>query len=231
MKKAIVFTLMLMLPISICFAQQVNQTDAQGRKQGPWQKTYSNGALRYKGQFKDNHPYGEFTYYYPTGKVSAISVYSDDGAVAHTRTFHLNGKPMAEGRFVNRKKDSTWNFYSDVDGKLVAKENYRDDKKDGKAIVYYPSSGKPAEIITYKNGKKDGEYLKYFPDDSLYIQGYYKDDTLEGPYKVYGVNGHLQIEGSYLKGMQNGTWITYDSTGKVLYKQLFKLGVLKKQIQ
>jgi antitoxin component YwqK of YwqJK toxin-antitoxin module len=229
MKKAILFTLSFVLSASFCFAQQINQTDVQGRKQGHWEKTYSNGAIRYKGQFKDNHPYGEFRYYFPTGHVSAISVYSDNGTVAHTKTFHLNGKPMAEGKFVNRKKDSTWNFFSDVDGKLVAKEDYLNDKKNGKAIVYYASSGKPAEITHYKNGVKDGEWVKYFPDDSVYIRGYYKNDTLEGLYKVYGIDGHIEIEGNYLKGTQNGTWITYDSTGKVLYKQLFKRGALIKQ--
>ncbi|MBE0650808.1 MAG: hypothetical protein IH595_08195 [Bacteroidales bacterium] len=231
MKKAALFILAIVISTSICFAQNLNQTDAQGRKQGPWEKTYSNGAVRYKGQFKDNHPYGTFKYFFPSGNVSAISVYTENGTVVHTKTFHLNGKPMAEGKFINQKKDSTWNFYSDVDGKLVAKENYLNDLKNGKATVYYPSSEKTAEITYYKNGLKDGDWIKYFPDDSVYIHGYYKNDTLEGPYKVYDIYGHIQIEGNYMKGLQNGTWVTYDSTGKVMYKQIFDRGALKKQIK
>lgn len=229
MKKAILLTISLMFAISFCFAQQINQTDAQGRKQGIWKKNYSNGAVRYTGQFKDNHPYGVFKYYFPTGKISAVSVYSHKGAVAHIKSYHLNGKLMATGKFVDRKKDSVWNYYSETDGKLVAKENYLNGKKNGKAVVFYPSSGTPAEITHYKKGLKEGEWLKYFPNDSIYIHGFYHYDTLEGPYKVYGIDGHIQIEGRYVKGLQSGTWITYDSTGKVLYKQVFKQGVLLKE--
>lgn len=231
MKKALLVLPILLLSAVFCFAQNINQTDAQGRKQGHWQKTYSNGAIRYSGQFKDNHPYGVFKYYFPTGKLSAVSVYSDNGKIAHTKTYHLNGKLMAEGKFVNRKRDSVWNFYSDVDGKLVTQETYSNGLKNGKAVVYYPSTTKPAEITHFKNGHKYGEWLKFFPNDSIYIRGFYHDDTLEGLYKVYGVDGHIQIKGNYLKGLQNGTWITYDSTGKILYKQIFKRGALIKKIK
>lgn len=231
MKKALLILPVLVLFASFCFAQNVNQTDANGLKQGHWEKTYSNGAIRYQGQFKDNHPYGEFKYYFPSGNISALSVYSEDGNIVHTKTFHLDGKPLAEGKFVHQKKDSIWNFYSDIDGKLVAKESYLNDLKNGKAIIYFPSTGKPAEITFYKNGLKDGEWLKYFPNDSVYIHGFYLKDTLEGTYKVYDSYGNLQIDGNYMKGLQNGLWTTYDSTGKVLYKQLFKLGVLKKKIK
>ena len=231
MKKAILLTISLMFSISFCFGQQINQTDARGRKQGIWEKNYSNGAVRYTGQFKDNHPYGVFKYYFPTGKISAVLVYSHNGTVAHIKSYHLNGKLMATGKFVDRKKDSVWNYYRETDGKLVAKESYLNGKKDGKAIVFYPSSGTPAEIIHFKKGLKDGEWLKYFPNNRIYIHGFYHDDTLEGPYKVYGIDGHIQIEGRYLKCLQNGTWITYDSTGKILYKQFFKQGVLVKKIK
>lgn len=229
MKKALLFPAVFVLFTPLCFAQHINQVDVQGRKQGRWEKTYSNGALRYTGQFKDDHPYGTFKYYFPMGNLSAVSVYSDNGVVAHTKTYHLNGKLMAEGKFIHQKKDSIWNFYSEVDGKLVAKENYLNGLKNGKAVIYFPSTGKPAEITYYKNGIKNGAWLRYFPNDSVSIHGFYRDDTLEGPYQVYDVYGRLQIKGSYLKGLQNGTWITYDSTGKVLNKQVFKRGVLEKQ--
>jgi hypothetical protein len=38
---------------------QLNQTDAKGRKQGEWAKTYPKSRVyQYKGQFKDDKPIG-----------------------------------------------------------------------------------------------------------------------------------------------------------------------------
>ena len=42
---------------------QINQTDAQGRKQGQWQKNYPGTAvLQYKGTFLNDKPVGKFIY-------------------------------------------------------------------------------------------------------------------------------------------------------------------------
>ena len=42
----------------------INDIDINGNKQGIWKKTYNNGLIRYKGQFKDNKPQDLFLYYY-----------------------------------------------------------------------------------------------------------------------------------------------------------------------
>lgn len=228
MKKALLLIFSLIIIVSIGLSQKVNQLDSMGRKQGKWEKTYSNSAIRYQGQFKNNQPYGEFKYFFPTGNIKAISIYSQQGTVVHIKTFYLNGKILAKGKFFHQKKDSTWNYYSDIDGKLVSKENYSQGIKDGKSIVYFSQTGKPAEITDYKNGIKNGNWIKYFPNGSIYTQGFYIHDTLEGPYKVYNINGKIEIEGYYRKGLQDRLWITYDSTGKILNKQLFYRGILKK---
>jgi len=41
---------LLVFSFVFTFAQDTNQTDAKGRKQGFWQKTYPKGEIRYKGQ-------------------------------------------------------------------------------------------------------------------------------------------------------------------------------------
>ncbi len=94
---------MVLVP-SLMFCQTFNQSDANGMKQGKWTKNYSNGTPRYEGQFKNNHPYGEFKYYYESGALKAITRFSTDGIVAHTKTFHENKQPMAEGKYIKQKK-------------------------------------------------------------------------------------------------------------------------------
>ena len=63
MKKVLTFIISFCLFALTINAQQVNQTDKNGLKQGRWEKTYTNGAIRYQGQFRNDKPYGEFKYF------------------------------------------------------------------------------------------------------------------------------------------------------------------------
>ena len=136
-----------------------NKTDGQGLKQGKWIKMWNNGMVKYKGQFQDNRPYGEFRYFYPSGKLKAVMTFSENGKKAHNISYHENGKKLAEGEYANRKKEGVWRYYSDQDGKLVSEERYENGKLNGKVITYYPETGKPFEIVEYKIGVKEGAWI------------------------------------------------------------------------
>lgn len=220
----LILSIILMMTSAV-FSQGKGQTDEQGRKQGKWIKEYSNGAILYKGQFKDDIPYGTFTYYFPTGAVKAVSVYSDNGHTVHTKTFRLNGKLLAVGKFIDKKKDSTWTFYDDFTGNPILKESYTQGLKNGQSTVYFPDNGKPAEIQHYKIGIKTGVWIKYFPNGTILSQGTYVDDTLEGPFKINFPNGITELSGKYNKGLQEGIWVTRDTTGVIKKKQLYHNGV------
>ena len=70
------------------FSQSINEIDASGKKQGVWQKTYESGKLRYKGQFRDNIPYGIFNYYYSTGELQSAKEFFHNGLAAATHIFY-----------------------------------------------------------------------------------------------------------------------------------------------
>jgi len=225
MKKVLTFVLsILMLGLS-SYAQNINRVDKKGWKQGKWEQSYSNGALRYRGQFRNNEPYGEFRNYYPTGGIKSISQYKDSGIEVYVSSFHLNGKPLATGKFVRQKKDSIWNYFSDLDGKRVASESYHDGRKEGRSIIFYPESGKPVEVTTYKNGLKTGPWRKYFPDGTLSQMRHYVQDTLQGDFQVNSIQGKILIKGSYKKGFQDGLWITYDSLGNPIKQTTYHRGI------
>ena len=128
------FALFQLLPECNCFAQGLNKTDAQGRKQGAWQKTDAEGKLKYKGQFKDNIPYGKFEYYYPSGKTRAISEFSQNGKVTRTEVYYEGGLLNAKGKYVSEKRDSIWKFYNDS-GQLLRSENYKDNLHQELALL------------------------------------------------------------------------------------------------
>lgn len=217
----IIFAILLGFPL-FTISQDFNQIDDLGRKQGKWRKTYANGAVKYEGQFRDDQPYGEFNYYYPDAKLQAVTRFSDDGIIARTITYHENGQPMAEGKYVNQLRDSTWNLYSDVDGSLVMKENYKKGKLEGKSILYFPGKDQAAEITNYQMDIKEGPFIKYFPDGKLMSEGTYKNDQLEGNYIVYYDNGKTEIKGKYKNGIQVGKWQYFDENGNTLTEDEYK---------
>ena len=87
--------------------QTFNKIDLNGLKQGIWEKTFDNGTLRYKGQFKNNNPDGIFMYYYRSGELQAEKEFFHSGKAAATHIFYKNGKLKASGLYVNELKDST----------------------------------------------------------------------------------------------------------------------------
>ena len=65
----------------------LNQTDVDGDKQGVWTKSYKNGKVRYKGQFKNNKPFGLFYYYQISGELQAEKKFFHNGTAAATHIF------------------------------------------------------------------------------------------------------------------------------------------------
>jgi antitoxin component YwqK of YwqJK toxin-antitoxin module len=223
----LLYIIVLILYHNLIFSQEnYNQTDSNGLKQGKWVKMWNNGMVKYQGKFKDGKPVGEFKYFYPSGKLQTVLTFSDDGRHAKNVTYSENGKKIASGEFIDKKKEGKWSYYSDIDGKLVSEENYSNGLLEGKAITYYPNTGKPFEIIEYKNGIKDGIWIKYFPEGEIMTKTFYKNGKLQGSFLNYSPEGKLLVKGEYNKGNQDGIWEFYDESGNLYRKEVYNEGRL-----
>ncbi len=203
-------------------AQQTNQINASREKTGRWIKYFDNGKIKYEGQFHNGKPYGVFTYYYNTGEIKAKNNFSEGGIIAYNTTLYKSGKIMSEGKYVNQKKDSIWNYYSDEPNLIISKEGYSHGVLNGKSITYYLNSDDTAEIVIYENGKKNGRLLKYFPDGTLMTESYYKDGMPDGDFTHYHINGSIQIIGKYYRGQQSGEWQYFDEEGNPIDEDEFR---------
>ncbi len=186
---------------------QMNQTDAKGRKQGDWGKTYPKSKIyQYKGQFKDNKPVGTFTYFYPIGKVKAVIKHDPTGNRAVANLYHENGQIMSIGIYRNEKKDSVWRNFG-PSGRLSNTESYKADSLHGPKIIYFVPEDLEdkrqvvASITNFSNGTVEGEYKEFFDD------------------------GGLRKVGNYVSGKRNGEWTSYHITGKPMMLERFKMGV------
>jgi antitoxin component YwqK of YwqJK toxin-antitoxin module len=194
------------------FAQQINQVDEQGRKQGAWKKYYeSNKKLFYEGQFKDNKQVGTFKHYYKNGKLRSVTIYRGD--TARAEVFNKQGRVIASGKFVNQKKDSIWDYYNNQ-GHLSQKESYYSGVKTGREQTYY-ATGQIASEITYINDIENGEFEMYYVNGSIENKGEYLDGRYDGDFVYYYDNGKKMFEGEYVRGLKNGHWVYFYSNGKI----------------
>jgi len=205
----------------------INQVDAQGRKQGFWRKMDKDNLRVYEGQFRNDVPYGKFTYYYQNSKVRTTSWISEDGKVARTTSWFANGKLMAKGNYLNQQRDSLWQFFSEYDGSLVSEEFYMNGKKHGQEKIFYPGRG-VSEIIPWVDGVKDGVWEQFYDDGAPKLTCFFKNGEKEGPLKTFFLNGNLLVTGLYTNGHQDSTWIYYDDKGNVTMKEYYEDGILMK---
>ena len=205
----------------------VNQTDARGRKEGFWRKSDTAGHKIYEGHFKEGLPSGEFRYFYPDGKLKTVSMVSEKGRKAVTTSMFQNGNKMAAGRYLDEKRDSTWQFFSETLGTLVSEETYLAGVRTGLSKIFYPEGGL-SEQFYYKNGIKDGLWEQYYLDGPLKLRGAYKGGEKQGAFRMLYPSGKVMIEGRYENGHQDGVWIYHDEKGFIVKKETFLRGELLK---
>lgn len=225
MKQFIVFLFVGSLSLSLT-AQEINQTDGQGNKQGTWKKYYpSNDGLFYEGQFKDDKPYGIFTHYYESGEVKSKTSY--DGAKVHSEVFYLKGQLMASGMFVDQKKDSIWNYYDEA-GWLSLHENYVKGKRSGESFSYYPD-GEIAVMKTFLDDKENGPFIQNFRNGKTEMEGEYLGGNYNGKYIYYYDTGKKLHTGDYINGKRNGVWVFYNANGSIKSITQYKIGIIVKE--
>lgn len=212
--RKILFSVLFIFFICGVYAQSdtLNRTDKFGKKYGYWKK-YENKVLVYEGRFYNGEPAGKMTYYYPDGKIKAVSEYAINSPKVNCVLYHENGKKSAEGIYINKKKDGKWLYY-DVYGKLISEENYVNCKKDGAFRIYSSMNNVILEEVNWKNNKKEGPAYNNYANGKIRLRMSYKNDKIDGAFENYYENGKLWTKGSYRENFRNGEWITYNSAGK-----------------
>jgi antitoxin component YwqK of YwqJK toxin-antitoxin module len=229
MKTATLLFIFLFAIQSSLFSQ-LNQMDAKGRKQGSWQKNYAKSeVLQYKGQFRDDKPYGKFTYYYPSGELKATIEHDLYGRKSRAYFYFENKMLMTEGFYFNQKKDSTWVNYNE-EGLVVSIETFQNDKLNGKKIIYYLEGQveteklNPLSVSTYKNDTLNGEYKEFFSTGKLKQIGRYENGKAVGEWKEFYPNGSIFKISKYKNDRLHGWTSTYTMEGEENGKFMYQFG-------
>ncbi|HLO92652.1 MAG: toxin-antitoxin system YwqK family antitoxin [Chloroflexota bacterium] len=217
---------LLILTVSLItsvVAQNTNTTDSKGLKQGVWEKKDAKGNLVYQGVFENNKPVGKFTYYDSTGKVKAITTFSENGTKAYTIIFE-KGFKVSEGNYINEKKDGVWKYYNN-DSIVIAEENYVNGVPNGVWKTFY-ANGAIYEEMPYVNGIKEGTWMQYFYDGPIKTKATYKNGLLEGLATFYYPNGRVFISGPYIRNLKDGVWMHLNDKGIAEKREIWQAGFL-----
>lgn len=196
--------ILTLLSLSAQTQDTINQVDANGMKQGYWEKEYPNGNLQYAGNFINNKPTGLFKRYDPDGNLKAIMNHKPNSARVFVQLFYANGNIQAEGIYIGRKKDSIWNFYS-IDGYLINQVPFQNDKKHGTEYKFYQDSSL-SEIIEWENGVKHGIQEQYYQSGISKIKMFYNNGIREKQYIINDEKGNSIITGYYKNNLRHGIW-------------------------
>jgi len=210
----------------ILAAQPINKTDSLGRKQGLWKK-FSGDTLKYQGTFLNDKPDGEFKYFYPDGKIKALTMYADSGRKAQTVMYFSNGVKNAEGLFVDKKKDGLWIYYG-ANGKKISEENYKTGVKDG-TWKYFYDNGKINKTENYKNNMLEGECLEFYADSVVKTKCLYLQNKLNGKFQFFYNSGKILYTGIYKNDRKTGEWMFFSENGLGNRKLTYNNGTLMKE--
>ena len=200
---------------------QLNQTDANGLRQGKWQKKQANGRLLYEGEFKDGKPVGEWKRFHPGGQVKAHMFYKGDTAQAVL--YDVWRKKIAEGNYLNQKKEGLWLIYKN--DKKVAEESYKNGLKHGLSKKFY-NTYEVMEESDWVNGKQHGNYQVFYKSGQAYLQCKISNSMRDGLFLVNFENGQQQLIGAYKNNLRDGEWKYQNNRGEHLYSLLYNNGEL-----
>jgi len=227
MRKILVLVLSIIIGISLHAQNRLNDN---GEKIGHWEKKYSNGKLKYTGQFENGNEVGKFIYFFPNGSKKSVLVFSENGLRAGVTNYYTTGKILSKGAYYNKKKDGIWRFYNG-EQKLVKQDSYSKGLKDGAWIVFYVSNGNRASEINWKGGVKNGSWKEFFENGQLKLSATYANDKLIGEHKSFYLNRRVSRKGKYINGKQDGPWIAYSESGVIVNKAVFDKGYLEKELR
>ena len=193
------FNLLILSSINPVSAQ--NRIDNQGRRQGKWIKTDTDGSRIFEGEFKDGKEIGVFKYYYPDGKLKIRNTFTIPGRYCSHEAFDNQGRLIAKGFYDQQNRDSVWLFYNE-EGKLIKRSSYRMGIKQGLHVIF-TDQGDTAEVTNWLDNRRHGRWWKRVGRNG-HITANYVNGKLEGRIVEYDDNGKMAREGNYKDGVKDG---------------------------
>ncbi len=179
--------------------QDVNKTDANGKKTGNWKiygndkayaaKGFAADAVAEEGEFQDGKKIGVWKQYFPSGKVKSEIEFKNGRPSGTFKTFYENGQVEEEGVWKNNAYTGGFKRYYE-NGVVAQEKNFNAaGKTEGKVTYNYPN-GKPELVFNSTNGQEDGKLTRYYNNGSIKEETTFAagkaNDATRKDYKIVG---------------------------------------------
>jgi antitoxin component YwqK of YwqJK toxin-antitoxin module len=168
------FTFFSITASAVSGQSDLNQTDANGWKQGHWIITASMKAtpgfkpdqIVEEGDYKDNKKTGIWKLYWPNGNVKQEAEYKNNRPSGKYTNYYESGKVEEEGNWKNNANTGSFKRYH-PNGQVAQEKTFSEQgKSTGKTTYYYPNGKKELEFST-NNGVEEGEMVRYYPNGDV----------------------------------------------------------------
>ena len=187
-----------------------------GEKHGECKEYFDNGELEFEGNYVKGKKHGKgIEYYkYEKGKIYFEGEYLN-GLKWNGKFFGFNTSAKSEIKNGNGKIKTYYCYYGKLE--LEFDGEYANGKKHGKCKEYY-DNGKLKFDGEYANGKKHGKCKEYYSNGILEFEGEYLNEKRLGKCKEYYYLGNLKFEGEYKDGKKHGKCKKYYSNGNLKFE-------------
>ncbi|HLP11707.1 MAG TPA: hypothetical protein VK177_07200 [Flavobacteriales bacterium] len=222
------------------FSQDTLNRTIDGKKVGWWKiygsnkfwkgRGYDSLAVVEEGAYDKGKKRGNWTQYYPSGKLKSVIEYKSGRPSGHFKTYYENGCLEEEGTWKNNRYEGDFKRYAaDSCGKLIQTKYFDPNRKPEEKPKIINSHGTSRTELIYdvkdttryrelnrKYNKQVEESSCKMPDPVTIRDGYAK---------YYDSCKNLVLDGEFKNGkLYNGKWYKYEKNGLILKVEIWKNG-------
>ena len=126
--------------------------DLQGKlvREGRAELYHEDGSPSARGAFEDDRESGRWTWYDPSGRVTAICDYVD--GEGHYRDLFPDGRTLREGQLVGQARNGHWREYY-PSGRVKLEGGYLDDVQHGVWTAYTDEDPPRQQTVRFEHGE------------------------------------------------------------------------------
>lgn len=202
--------------------EYINRRDKEGKKQGKWKEFYADGTVKSEGIYRDNEKDGYFKEYNLKGEVIQTRKFDNgqiDQEAEETKVLDFIYEKWPNGELKS--------FRTYREGLLEGLSIDYNERGEITGSRFYKLGKMLGEGMSDEAGVKQGIWREYtYPDEVLRAEGKYKDGLRFDEWKFFFKNGKLEQKGRYIEDeLVQGTWTWYFPNGNVKRAEDFRRGI------
>jgi antitoxin component YwqK of YwqJK toxin-antitoxin module/Flp pilus assembly protein TadD len=215
-------------------------TQVNGRRDGPYKSTYSNGKPDRVGEFRAGRSHGEWLMYYPSGQLHQKGRYRDGEEEGEWTSYYPNGQVEWVQSYDEGELHGLSRRFNAA-GELLVEKNYEHGdlvsfRGPGEKAAFQPlanlsgpvatsfANGKPAAAETFDHNLPTGPATFYYASGEVFRRTSFQKGLRTGLLESFYPGGKRMEEEQYLHGELHGRCRYYRPDGTLEREETYRAG-------